>query len=60
MLIDESERTFKRGIIVTATVVRVLDDKVLCKLDNGLDGNIRKEDIIGGTAGGDKILKDAI
>lgn len=44
-LIDETERTFKRGIIVTATVVRILDKKILCKLDNGLDGIILKEDI---------------
>mmetsp|Transcript_22820 Transcript_22820/g.22056 ORF Transcript_22820/g.22056 Transcript_22820/m.22056 type:complete len:178 (-) Transcript_22820:1560-2093(-) len=40
MMIDESEKTFKKGIIVTATVVRVLNDKVLCKLDNGLDAQI--------------------
>lgn len=45
MLIDESERTFKVGVIVTATVVKILDKKVLCKLDNGLDGIIMKEDI---------------
>lgn len=44
-MIDESERTFKRGIIVTATVVKVLQSKILCKLDNGLDGIIMKEDI---------------
>ena len=44
-LIDETERTFKRGIIVNATVVKVLDKKILCKLDNGLDGIINKEDI---------------
>jgi ribosomal protein S1 len=47
MLIDESERTFKRGVIVTATVTRVLEDKVICKLENGLEGLIRKDDIIG-------------
>lgn len=55
-LIDESERTFKRGIIVTATVVRVLDEKVLCKLENGLDGIIAKNDIIGSTTAGNKKL----
>jgi len=27
MLIDESERTFKRGLIVTATVTKILEDK---------------------------------
>lgn len=56
LLIDESERTFKRGIIVTATVVRVLDEKVLCKLENGLDGVIAKSDIIGSTTAGNKKL----
>lgn len=46
MLIDESERTFKVGIIVTATITRVENGKnVLCKLDNGLDGMIHKEEI---------------
>ena len=47
MLIDESERTFKIGIIVTVTVTKVLDDKVLCKLDNGLDAVIFRDDLIG-------------
>ena len=60
MLIDESERTFRKGIIVTATVVRVLDDKVLCKLDNGLDGTIGKDDIIGSTVGNERRLQDAL
>lgn len=45
MLIDESERTFKRGIIVTATVSRVIDAVVFCKLDNGLDASIQKNDL---------------
>ena len=40
MLIDESERTFKKGMIVTATVSKVFDNMVLCKLDNGLDATI--------------------
>lgn len=52
-LIDESERTFKKGMIVSATVVRVLSDmggdqnkgpKILCKLENGLDANIIDRD----------------
>jgi len=43
MLIDESERTFKKGIIVTVTVSRVLDEKVISKLDNGLDAIIQKD-----------------
>lgn len=45
MLIDESERTLKRGLIVTATVIRVYDNMVLCKLDNGLDATIQKADL---------------
>jgi transcriptional accessory protein Tex/SPT6 len=45
LLIDESERTFKKGIIVTGTVTRVLDNIVLCKLDNGLDGKIMKNNL---------------
>lgn len=49
MLIDESERTFKRGIIVTATVVKVLDKIVLCKLDNGLDAVIHRDNLLGNT-----------
>ena len=49
MLIDESERTFKRGIIVTATVVKVQDDMVLCKLDNALDAIIFKTELLGDT-----------
>jgi len=36
LLIDESKRTFKPGIIVTATVNKVLDSKAICRLDNGL------------------------
>jgi len=49
-LIDETERTFKPGIIVSATVSRVFDangDKparVLCRLENGLDANINEND----------------
>lgn len=44
MLIDESDRTFKQGIIVTATIIKI-DKNVLCKLDNGLDAIIHKEEI---------------
>lgn len=36
LLIDESKRTFKCGMIVTATVNKVLDTKAICRLDNGL------------------------
>lgn len=46
MLIEETELTFKRGIIVTASVIKVIEKQdtnssfVLCKLDNGLDAKI--------------------
>ena len=54
MLIDETDRTFKKGIIVTATVVKIIEnDKnafVLGKLDNGLDAIIDKEGLIGASA----------
>ena len=40
MLIDESPRTFKKGMIITATVSRVLDSKAICRLDNGLSAII--------------------
>ena len=36
LLIDETKRTFKRGIIVTATVNKVLETVAMCKLENGL------------------------
>ena len=51
MLIDETERNFKKGIIVTATVTRIIEDKdkdkefVLCRLDNGLEAKIEKKNI---------------
>ena len=47
MLIDETEKNFKKGIIVTATVTRIFEDKdfVLCRLDNGLEAKIEKKNI---------------
>lgn len=42
-LIDETERTFKRGMIISATVTRVIPprppapSKIICRLENGLD-----------------------
>ena len=45
MLIDESDKTFKKGIIVTATVSKVFENMVLCRLDNGLDATIQKNDL---------------
>lgn len=50
-LIDETERTFKRGTIVSATVVRVFESnpkfpaRILCRLENGLDANISEKDV---------------
>lgn len=45
MLIDESDRNFKIGIIVTASVVGVKNELVFCKLDNGLDALINKKNL---------------
>jgi len=45
MLIDESKKSFKKGIIVTATVSKVLDNMVICRLDNGLDATIQRNDL---------------
>lgn len=45
-LIDESERNFKEGIIVSATVQRIFDPigsktgRIACRLENGVDANI--------------------
>jgi hypothetical protein len=46
LLIDESKRTFKRGLIVTATVTNVLESKAICRLENGLTATIIKEKIL--------------
>jgi len=46
MLIDESPRVFKKGVIVTATVTKVLDKKAICKLENGLNAIINASDIL--------------
>tara|TARA_B110000305_G_C18822610_1_gene352079 strand:+ start:24 stop:260 length:237 start_codon:yes stop_codon:yes gene_type:complete len=49
-LIDETERTFKQGMIVSATVVRTFENKdqqqvkFLCRLENGLDAIIFEND----------------
>jgi transcriptional accessory protein Tex/SPT6 len=46
-LIDETPRTFKEGMIVSATVQRVFQGdkgcRIACRLENGMDGNIREE-----------------
>lgn len=46
LLIEESKRTFKRGLIVTATVTKVFDSKAICKLDNGLAAIIQSSAIL--------------
>lgn len=49
-LIDESERSFKEGIIVSATVQRIFDPqdnkagRIACRLENGIDANIHQAD----------------
>jgi len=40
LLIDESPLTFKKGLIVTATVSKVLETKAICRLENGLSALI--------------------
>ena len=46
-LIDETPRTFKEGMVVSATVSRVFTgekgSRVACRLENGMDGNVREE-----------------
>mmetsp|Transcript_17037 Transcript_17037/g.22944 ORF Transcript_17037/g.22944 Transcript_17037/m.22944 type:complete len:134 (+) Transcript_17037:3376-3777(+) len=46
LLIEESKRTFKRGIIVTATVTKVFESKAICRLDNGLNAIIQSSAIL--------------
>lgn len=46
LLIEESKRTFKRGLIVTATVTKVFDTKAICRLDNGLCAIIQSSAIL--------------
>jgi hypothetical protein len=46
LLIDETERTFKEGLIVTATVTKVIESKVICKLENGLIAIVSKNKIL--------------
>jgi len=45
LLIDETERTFKKGLIVTATVTKVIESKLICKLENGLIAIVGKDKI---------------
>lgn len=49
-LIDETEQTFKQGMIVSATVIKVyqpndqMPARIQCRLENGLDANINQND----------------
>jgi hypothetical protein len=67
MLIEETELTFKRGVIVTAQVVKVFEGQdsrggnasqgfVLCKLDSGLDAKIEKQFL----DGSDRRIEDIV
>ena len=58
MLIDETKRSFKRGLIITATVSNVIDTKVICRLETGLTATIIREKIL--DQDNTKRLKDAI
>lgn len=46
LLIEESKRSFKRGLIVTATVTHAEDYKAFCRLDNGLSAIIQSTAIL--------------
>ncbi len=60
-LIDETERTFKTGMIVSATVFRVYDSngdkpaRIVCRLENGIDANIGENDADFFNHGGDRL-----
>eukprot|EP00831_Metopus_contortus_P077543 TRINITY_DN7306_c0_g1_i2.p1 TRINITY_DN7306_c0_g1~~TRINITY_DN7306_c0_g1_i2.p1 ORF type:complete len:469 (-),score=139.78 TRINITY_DN7306_c0_g1_i2:99-1505(-) len=43
----ETEQTFYPGIIVSVTVVRVQKNVVWCKLENGMEAIIKREDVEG-------------
>ena len=57
LLIDESKRTFKRGMIVTATVNKVFESKAICRLDNGLSAIVHQSSILDDES---KKLKDVL
>ena len=46
LLIEESKRSFKEGLMVTATVTKVFDSKAICRLDNGLSAVIMSSNIL--------------
>jgi hypothetical protein len=53
MCLDETDRTFRVGMIVTATVTKVFDSRsssenarAVCRLENGLRATIKENDIV--------------
>ena len=56
MMLDETERTFREGMIVTATVQKVFDSeqssensrnaRAICRLENGLRATIEEKNIV--------------
>ena len=65
MLIEETEQTFHRGVIVTAQITNVLEARegarggngqAICRLDNGLEGRIDKANL----DGSDRQISDLI
>ena len=58
LLIEESPRTFKRGLIVTATVSKVFDSKAICRLENGLTAIIQASAIV--DEGSNEQIKDML
>ena len=46
LLIDETEMTFRKGMLVTATVSKVFENKAICRLENGLTAIILEQDIV--------------
>lgn len=46
LLIDETEMTFRKGMLVTATVSKVFENKAICRLENGLTAVILEQDIV--------------
>ena len=58
LLIEESKRTFKRGLIVTATVTKVFDSKAIARLDNGLSAIVQSTAVL--DEGSNDRLKDIL
>ena len=48
LLIDETEMTFRKGMLVTASVSKVFENKAICRLENGLTAVVLEQDIVEG------------